>query len=394
MKAYLDTGAGSKITPLLWNAQKSAWIISPYIGKDYAEKLVSLSQKGVDVRIITTNDALNLDSIAVLERAKNPNLNFLVLDKNSENATFIHSKIYLVDSVYGVSGSANLTYRGLNTNVESLSITETPEEATELEHNFMKAWLKYENKNMKEDELTSATRYLVKNALPIVFGFEEVKRSGIEVKELIFYSYYSFEFSFRASVGRRLFQDHCFVTLDAQTSKVVDNQLLVQQLAVPTENYAVNTENKYKLTIAPAELANLREAKEVALNFFINKNTRHYSVDYGNRSYDRLFVPFKTTISTLKSIFVQVPVWYLERKTEGNRYEDARFAYSGKLWYTRMYCPLCQTKIWLSQAVQCSNCHRVFCPNCIQESGIIFRKKLCTKCNYQINLEKSGRKHQ
>ena len=394
MKAYLDAGAGSKITPLLWNAKKSAWIISPWIGKDYAEKLAFLSQSGVDVRIITSNDPFNMDSIAILETAKNAHLNFLVLDKNNEKSTFIHSKLYIVDGSYGVSGSANLTYSGLNTNVESLSITETPEEVKELEHNFMKTWLKYENQNMNENQLTSTTHRLIKNALPLRIPYKQIARGDTIVKELRFFSYYFFEFSFRASVGRHLFQDHYTITLDASNGKVVDNGLLQQEInGNLAESYTIDTENKYKLTINQPEIANFHEAKEVALNYFINKNTEHYTVHYGNRSYDRVFAPFKNTISILKSDFVQVPLWYIEREEpDGSKYEDSRFGYSGKLLNTMTYCPVCQKKLEMNQTVNCSNCGKAFCPNCIRETGIIFRKKLCDKCKYLIDLEKGTQK--
>jgi phosphatidylserine/phosphatidylglycerophosphate/cardiolipin synthase-like enzyme len=72
MKTYCDSNGGSQIEPVLWNARESVWIISPWLGKDYAEELVSLSQKGIEVKIITSYVDLNIESIEILKaRAHN-----------------------------------------------------------------------------------------------------------------------------------------------------------------------------------------------------------------------------------------------------------------------------------------------------------------------------------
>ena len=150
MKTYSGSNAGSKIKPLLEHAEESVWITSPWLGKEYARLLTSLSKKGVEVRIITSKVDYNLESLEILKACENPNLNFLVLDKDShdDRATFIHAKTYLVDKKFGISGSANLTYSGLNTNVENLSIAETEQEVQQMESDFMRLWLKYEKKSM------------------------------------------------------------------------------------------------------------------------------------------------------------------------------------------------------------------------------------------------------
>src|SRR3990170_7612286 len=126
MKTYCDSNAGSQIEKFLWNARESVWIISPWIGKNYAERLAFLSQKGIEVRIVTSNVDYNGESLEVFKVSENPNLMLLVLDK--EKDAFIHSKIYIVDKRHAISGSANFTYSGLNKNVESLNIAENEEE--------------------------------------------------------------------------------------------------------------------------------------------------------------------------------------------------------------------------------------------------------------------------
>jgi phosphatidylserine/phosphatidylglycerophosphate/cardiolipin synthase-like enzyme len=104
MKTYCGSNAGSQIEPVLWNARESVWIISPWLGKNYAERLASLSQKGIEVRIITSYVDFNVESIEILKASENTKLRLLILDK--EKTAFIHAKIYIVDNKYGISGSA------------------------------------------------------------------------------------------------------------------------------------------------------------------------------------------------------------------------------------------------------------------------------------------------
>jgi len=55
METYTGSDAGSQIEPVLWNARESVWIISPWVGENYAKRLVLLSQKGIEVRLVTSN---------------------------------------------------------------------------------------------------------------------------------------------------------------------------------------------------------------------------------------------------------------------------------------------------------------------------------------------------
>lgn len=167
MKTYSGSDAGSLIEPILWNAKKSAWVISPWLGQKYAEQLAILSQKGIEVRIITSNEDYNLESLEILKASENPNLLLLVLRKEKPDVkpTFVHAKIYIADNELAVQGSANLTYSGLHSNVESLSIAETKEEVQQIEMEFRRIWMEFENKSMSKEELSSGTSYSIKNAL-------------------------------------------------------------------------------------------------------------------------------------------------------------------------------------------------------------------------------------
>jgi hypothetical protein len=287
MKTYCDFNAGSQIGPVLWNAQESIWIISPWLGKDYAKRLASLSQKGIEVRIITSYVDFNIESLEILKASENTNLRLLVLDK--EKVAFIHSKIYIVDNKHGVSGSANLTYSGLNSNVENLSITETNEEVQKIRNDFMNIWMTFDGKSMSNEELSSGSTYSIRDALPLSINFGDIDKADIKGKELVYHPYYFFEFSFRASAGKSppvLFENSGLVVLDGVTRRVVNDGLLGEEINnQPVEDYILKTENKYRLTVNQSIIRDFREARELVLDHIIEENTEHYTQYYGSRSY-------------------------------------------------------------------------------------------------------------
>jgi len=222
MKTYCGSTAGSLLEPMLWNAQESIWVISPWIGKYYAEKLVSFVEKGVEVRIITSNVDYNKESLAIFKAYDNQRLFLLVLDKNK--VAFIHSKIYIVDKKHAISGSANLTNSGLNYNVESLNISKNLDEAQQLEMDFMRLWMEFENKQMSKDDFSRVKNYAIKDALPLATNYGEIDNPNIKEKELVYFPYYFFEYSFRTSMGRSppvLFENRGIVLIDAKTRSIV-----------------------------------------------------------------------------------------------------------------------------------------------------------------------------
>ncbi len=385
MKTYSGSNAGSEIEKFLWSARESVWIISPWIGRNYAERLASLSQDGVEVRIVTSNVDYNKESLEVFKASENPNLMLLVLDK--DKAAFVHSKIYVVDKRSAVSGSANFTYSGLNKNIESLSIAENEAEVSKIETDFMRVWMDFERMRMSNEELSDGTSHSIKNALPLNLStnYGEIDSPEIKDKELVYYPCFFFEFSFRASAGRSppmIFENSGFVVIDGVNRQIVSDSLLAEEIGnYSGRDYFLKTENKYRLTLHESKISDFGEARELALNYIISKNTQYYTQDYGTRSYDRIFVPYRNIIRFMRSGFVRVPVWYIERDEEdGIRHQDLIFGGSGRKWNEYMYCPECQKKIWINQAVSCKLCGKQVCSDCIKDAGLIFKKKLCTSC--------------
>ena len=307
----------------------------------------------------------------------------LVLD--IKKTGFIHSKIYIIDKRHAISGSANLTYSGLNKNVESLSIAETVEEVQKIQTDFMRIWMDFENKRMSNKELSNGTAYSIKNALPLSITYGDINYPNSKDKELVYYPYYFFEFSFRASAGKSppiLFENRGFIVLDGLKRRIVKNKLLIEEIkGHPTDDYYLKTDNKYNLTLHQPVVSDFREARELVLDHIIDKNTVHYTQNYGTRSYDRIFVPYRNIIRFIRSGLVYVPVWYIERhKPDGSKHQDLVFGSSGKKWDELLYCPECQKKIWIYQAVSCEMCGKQVCQNCINKTGLIFKKKLCSSC--------------
>jgi hypothetical protein len=383
MKTYCASNAGSQIEPVLWNARESVWIISPWLGKDYAERLAFLSQKGIEVRIITSYVDSNIESIEILKAAQNTNLRLLVLDK--EKAAFIHAKIYIVDNKYGISGSANLTFTGLNSSIENLSIAENQEEVQKIRNDFMNIWMSFDTKSMSNEELSSGTSHSLRNALPLSINFGNIDQPNITNKELVYHPYYFFEFSFRASAGKSppvLFEKKGFEVLDGVTRQTINDNLLGEEINHhSTENYVLRTENKYRLTIHQPIIRDFQEARELVLDHIIEENTEHYTQYYRSGAYGRIFVPYRNIVRFIKSGFVQVPIWYIEIvETESRHYENVILGASGRKWTEFVYCPDCQKKIWINEAITCERCGTQVCHNCINEKGFLFKKKLCRLC--------------
>ncbi len=383
MKTYCDSNAGSQIEPVLWNARESVWIISPWIGKDYAKRLASLSQKGIEVRIITSNVDFNIDSFEILKASENPNLRLIVLNK--DKVAFIHAKIYIIDNKYAFSGSANLTYSGLNSSVENLNIAEINEEVQKIRNDFMNLWMTFDRKSMSNEELSSGSSYSIRDALPLSINYEDMDNHGIKKKELVYHPYYFFEFSFRASAGKSppvLFENSGFLMLDALTRLVINDIQLGSEINHHfIKDYVLKTENKYHLTIHQPIIRDIREARELVLDYIIEKNTKHYTQEYRSGSYDKIFVPYRKIIRFIKSGFVQVPLWYIEIvESERRHYESVILGASGKKWDEFVYCPECQKKILSYQAIICERCGTKVCHGCIKKKGLIFTKNLCGLC--------------
>jgi hypothetical protein len=382
MRTYLGTNAGDQIEPYLWNARESIWIIVPWLSKTYAERLGMLSQKGIQTRIITCNDSGNTESLEALTASKNPNLKLMVLDK--EKVSFPHAKIYVIDSEHAISGSANLTYNGMHSSVENLTIAETKDEVQKIRNDFINMWMAFDTKCMTSEELTFGASHPIRNALPLSISFANANHPTVRDKELVYHPYFFFEFSFKVPVGKSpeiWFGDSGFLVLDALNRQLIEDQYLVEEIKDnPISDYFLKTENKYRLT-TPQQTIDFRDARELALTYIIEKNTRQYEQFYGSRTYRKTFRPYPSIIRFLRSGFVQVPIWHIEIfESETRHYENVVFGASATKWTEFVFCPECHKKTWIGRTTDCQICGKKVCTKCITKSGLVFRKNLCRSC--------------
>src|SRR5439155_4300269 len=106
--------------------KKSAYICSPYISEQYAQKLVWLAKRGAVVKILTSNKIIE-DGFYIgrffkeaKEKEALTTLRTLVLKHSGKS--FEHSKLFIFDDQFAAMGSANLTKPGMWENYETMSV--------------------------------------------------------------------------------------------------------------------------------------------------------------------------------------------------------------------------------------------------------------------------------
>jgi phosphatidylserine/phosphatidylglycerophosphate/cardiolipin synthase-like enzyme len=173
METYVGRGAGAHIEKELFSAKDYALICSPWISSEFAKRIVQMVERGVQVRVITSNKKAG-DTEKTLEILKDfakpprdllgrvkkdwapPPFDYKIIDEK-----FVHAKIYTVDGKYAITGSANLTESGLWHNVEHIVIMKNPLEVEKIENDYEHLWSFYEAKEI-EDSSTNILRGLWK----------------------------------------------------------------------------------------------------------------------------------------------------------------------------------------------------------------------------------------
>ncbi len=189
VRMYDGQNAGSVLLPLIHSARRQLFVCSPFIGPGYARLLVQKARSGVDVYVLTSLASENKThqaALAVLTSRSQPMLHrsfiligfgFLFLLFSLLHSSwifmylsamflaiglvyglrklhaprhrsglqlrisraFIHAKIYGADDAIAATGSANLTFSGLNRNVEHVEIFEGSE-ASPVIDSFYELW--------------------------------------------------------------------------------------------------------------------------------------------------------------------------------------------------------------------------------------------------------------
>ena len=133
---------GKYIAYKLFNAQNYAYICSPYIDQYYAEAILKLARRGVNVKVISTDKQAGGfylgDYFEQQAGSIGNNFDYLIFEKDYNN--FIHAKMYVIDNKYAVDGSCNLTRAGLWNNVEHVNVYDFADEVQAIKESFEKIW--------------------------------------------------------------------------------------------------------------------------------------------------------------------------------------------------------------------------------------------------------------
>jgi len=154
--AESSRGVGKVVEPILQDARRSIDVSSPFISPKYARMLVDKSNRGVRVRVLTwiprSGEAdveeykYHVEALKILKDATSNNLEVRVVD-------YLHAKMYIVDGRIAITGSVNLTERGLYWNYEHVDIKLEPRQVMKTIEEFEKLWVS--GKDLKHIDITS-----------------------------------------------------------------------------------------------------------------------------------------------------------------------------------------------------------------------------------------------
>lgn len=137
-----EKNVGRIVEPILQSAKREILISSPFISDHYVKTLIKEKvESGVVVRIITAPSAEGeenvyhqraLDELKRLEE-KYENLKIKIVND-------LHAKLYIIDRRYAVTGSANLTVKGMKYNIEHIEVKTDDRSISEFIKSFERLW--------------------------------------------------------------------------------------------------------------------------------------------------------------------------------------------------------------------------------------------------------------
>lgn len=139
MKTVVGKGVGKHIVKHLFNARKQALICSPWLDEHYAEAIVRMAQRGVNVKLITSNKKTGDFPACAYLMSHRPDGEDSHLEITRIDSSFIHAKMYVADEEYAALGSANLTTAGMYENVECIAVCDGAE-VHNIKDDFEKIW--------------------------------------------------------------------------------------------------------------------------------------------------------------------------------------------------------------------------------------------------------------
>jgi HKD family nuclease len=386
----------------IFNAKKMAWVCSPWISKSYAEKLYDLSRKGVEVRIITSDDEYNADTFSYLSQllprdSKTQSTNF---DVHFIKKEIVHSKIYVIDENYAVTGAVNFTYSGLIKQTNNFTIAEN-QEVEAIKNDFMRLWIGFKSENVRPTQST------LKDVLPIIpyekAVLPEIKNWRIldtTSAKLTINPYYKIQYSLLENVRlpwyqQKVVEDNGTVIIDASNGEVLNcnesenhtKSVIIRDLSniSPLKESVLETSEEYEVENREWDVkVDCYKAEKLAINYIMEKNRRNipYNDRYEGQKYQS-YVPSYRAITIRSTDLRLVPTWHFEYAFKDRNFEKTLLASSGEILQSSFHmngaiCEDCGRSITEQRTWQCPNCFKLLCPSEISR---------CSSCQRTIHKE-------
>ena len=166
MRSYAGRGVGAHFANELFLAERYVYVVSRWISPEYARRLVELARRGVEVKILTSDDREkhHQEALKILVDALRPPRSILFrrsdwtppnMELGVIREQYLHVKMYIWDDRAAVVGSANFTQRGLWSNIEHIVIFDEPGEVEAIKRDFHTLWSLYtEDKETAREVIT------------------------------------------------------------------------------------------------------------------------------------------------------------------------------------------------------------------------------------------------
>lgn len=388
------------------------WVCSPWISKLYAEKLYDLSRKGVEVRIITSDDIYNSDTFSYLSQllpkgSESKSTNF---DVHFIKKEVVHSKIYVIDENYAVTGAVNFTYTGLQKQTNNFVIAEN-QEVEPIIKDFMRLWIGFKSENVRPTQLT------VKDLLPIIpyekMVLPEIKNGHllqIVSAELKINPYYRIQYSLLENVRLPWYQqtvveDKGIVVIDPSNSKLLNDNIptnhpIIKDLSniAPLKETIINTSDKYNIENREWDVkVDNYKAEQLARNYIQEKNRRQ--IPYNDRREGlkyQSYLPSHRAITILSKDLHLLPIWHFKYSFMDKIFERVLLASSGQILKTSFHfngvvCEDCGKSTSTSEAMHCGTCNKWLCPSetvvcssCHTNFHKVHFNQVCSVCKQRI----------
>jgi len=171
MESHIGIGVGKYIEKAFDNAQDSLWIVSPILTRGIANKIISIANKGVKIRILTTpriNPEAEYANILIkkfiIDQKKSDVQNMAIIEQkiaDPKEIPMIHIKLYIIDQSLAIIGSANLAEKHFWEYAEYICLFDESDVVNKTISDFEQLW-----SNCKEYDLQiSKEKLMLKNIL-------------------------------------------------------------------------------------------------------------------------------------------------------------------------------------------------------------------------------------